>query len=142
MAAKKNGAKGNGTYEPEAPEGYSEVKTNIQGFWKPETPGDWVEGIVGERIEGKGADGKANVYYSLRLADDSVHGPFMRTDEGGKSTKVEAEAGLLVGVSGATLRAFMAGQIGKPVYLIYKGMGKAKPGQSAPRLFATFARDE
>jgi hypothetical protein len=141
MAAKKSRAK-TGGFEPDAPEGYTEVKTNIQGFWKPETPGDWVEGIVGERIEGRGADGKPNVYYSLRLASDDVLGPIVRVDEGGQATKLESEAGMLVGVSGATLRAFMAGMIGKPVYLIYKGMGKAKPGQSAPRLYATYARDD
>ena len=141
MAAKKNARNGQG-FEVATPDGYVEVKTNIQGFWKPETPGDWVEGIVGERIEGKGADDKANVYYSLRLSGDDVRGPFFRKEENGAMTKVEAEAGLLVGISGATLRAFLASQIGRPVYLVYKGMGKPKPGQSAPRLFATFARDE
>lgn len=142
MAAKKTtAANGTPNLGPD-PKGYRKVELRLSGFWKPEKPGDWIEGIVGERIEGKGHDGKENVYYSFIVASDDVKGPFERKDEKGMTQKVPAEAGLRVGISGRTLLAFLHDRVGQPVYIRYRGLGRAKPGQSAPKLYDTFEREE
>ena len=139
MAAKKS-AKANGAATTKslgpAPKGYTKVETRLQGFWKPKKEGDWIEGVVGHRIESPGADGKPNVYFTFRLATDECTTIFTSDEK-----KVEAEGGMLVGIGGKTLATFLEAHEGKMVYLRYVGLGVAKKGQNAPKLYETFARD-
>ncbi len=118
------------------PAGYTKVETRIQGFWKPKKEGQWIEGVVGHRVEGAGADGKPNVYYTFRLATDECDA--IETSDG---KKVKAEAGMLVGIGGKTLATFLEDHEGKAVWMTYKGLGIAKKGQNAPKLYDTYERD-
>jgi hypothetical protein len=119
-----------------APTGYRKVETRINGFWKPKKAGDFLEGVVGHRVEAPGVDGKPNSYYTFRLADDQCQS--LETQEG---KRLQADGGMLVGVGGKTLLTFLEEHEGKAVYLIYKGLGVAKKGQNAPKLYDTFERD-
>jgi len=119
-----------------APAGYREVDNALNGFWKPRSPGDFIEGIVGHRIDAV-VNGKPSVFFSFKLADDTCD---CIESAGGK--KVAPDAGMLVGIGGATLRTFLEERSGKAVYIVFKGMGNAKPGQSAPKLYATFEQGE
>ena len=119
--------------------GWTKVDTRVNGFWKPDTVGQFIEGVCVQRIEGApqvdsdGSPKKPNIYFAIRLSDDSS-GPIKTTD--GKILKVDA--GHLAGVSGATLQLFLGERIGQAVHIVYKGLGKARPGQSAPKLFDTY----
>jgi hypothetical protein len=118
-----------------APEGYTKVETRIQGFFKPKAPGDFIEGVVGHRAEGPGADGKPNVYYTFRLADDQC-----RSIRDGDDKVVKVDGGMLVGIGGKTLLTFLEEHEGKAVYIVYKGLGVAKKGQNAPKTYDTYER--
>ena len=48
--------------------------------------------------------------------------------------------GQIVGVGGKMLLAFLRGREGTEVYLVYAGLGKKKPGQSAPKMFETYEK--
>lgn len=121
------------------PDGFVEVDNSLAGFWKPTLPGQSIRGIVGHLIEAKSgrADGKMNRFYALRITDPKVSGPIV-SGEGDKV--IETEAGALVGVGGAIILSFLAEREGQEVYLVFKGMGRAKHGQNAPKLYATYAR--
>lgn len=141
MAAKKNGKSVETAFE--APKGYRKVEMRINGFWKPESVGDWIEGVVGERVEQRGSDGKPNVFYTFRLADDdSVQGAIKKKDDAGNEVMVKPEGGMLLGLSGRTLMPFLNDRVGQAVFLRYIGLGKAKPGQSAPKMYETFEKEE
>lgn len=137
MATRKTGTRatnaGNGA---PAPAGYRKVETGIAGFWRPRELGDEIEGIVGERCEGKGADGRAVVYFRMRLADDQCER--IETDEG---KRVKASAGLVVGIGGAVLRTFLGERQGHAVLIRYAGMGEARKGKNAPKLFDCYEQD-
>lgn len=138
MAAKKKAAKSkrsNGLGG--APEGYSKVETHLVGFWRPTIEGQSVNGTVGEPIDVRGADGKINQFYSLTLISDQG-GPIKDKDD----KTIPTVPGQMIGIGGKMLLVFLRGREGKDVYLQYIGLGKAKPGQSAPKLFATFQKDE
>jgi hypothetical protein len=132
MASKK---RGNGA-SIETPKGFRKVETGISGVWKPKVPGQFIVGIVGHAVETKGNDGRANVYYTFKLADDTS-GPIETADE----KPVESEAGLNIGVGGKTLQTFLADHVGQPVWIAFRGMGTAKKGQNAPKLYDAFERD-
>ena len=121
----------------QGPAGYRKVETRIQGFFKPKKAGDFIEGIVGQRSESAGSDGKPNVYYTFRLADDQC-----QSIENGEGKKLAADGGMLVGVGGKTLATFLEEHIGQAVYIVYKGLGVAKKGQNAPKLYDTYEKGE
>lgn len=131
MAAKKIAKKAsNGGKVPYvAPHGYRKVETGIAGFWKPTEPGQSVSGVVGHRVEGE-YKGRKNVYFTFKVADDTS-GPITSGD----GEPVTVEGGLNVGVGGAVLQTFLAEHEGQAVHLFYTGMGTAKKGQNAPKLF-------
>lgn len=120
-----------------APAGYRKVETRITGFFKPKKPGDFIEGVVGHRAESQGADGKPNVYFTFRLADDQSTAI---CDSDGKTLKVDG--GMLVGVGGKTLLTFLEEHEGQAVYIVYKGLGKAKRGQNPPKMYDTYEKGE
>lgn len=124
-------------FQTTAPAGYTKVETRIQGFWKPKDPGDWIEGVVGERVEMPGSDGKSNVWFTLRLATDECE-----HIENAKGEHVPAEGAMLVGIGGKTLANFMTSHVGLAVYIVYKGLGTAKKGQNAPRLYDTYEKGD
>ena len=130
MASKKASSNG-------APPGYRKVETRIQGFFKPKKPGDFIEGVVGHRAESQGADGKPNVYFTFRLADDQCT---CIADSEGKPMKTDG--GMLVGVGGKTLATFLEEHEGQAVYIVYKGLGVAKRGQNAPKLYDTYEKGD
>ena len=49
---------------------------------------------------------------------------------------------MLVGVGGKTLATFLEEHIGQAVYIVYKGLGVAKKGQNAPKLYDTYEKGE
>lgn len=130
MASKKSSSNG-------APAGYRKVETRIQGFFKPKKPGDFIEGVVGHRAESQGADGKPNVYFTFRLADDQC-----TCIESSDGKKLKADGGMLVGVGGKTLATFLEEHEGQAVYIVYKGLGVPKRGQNAPKLYDTYEKGE
>jgi hypothetical protein len=113
-----------------APKGFKKVETGISGFWKPTKAGHSLQGVVGHAVETKGADGKPNTFYMLRLKTDDS-GPIAT----GAGKVVRAVEGMVVGVGGRTLQTFLGERIGQEVFLEYKGLGDAKRGQSAPKLY-------
>lgn len=121
----------------DAPEGFRKIETHLMGFWKPEKEGESVQGIVGEAVERVGLDGKPNTFYSITLTTDDA-GP-VKTREDNKTIKVTA--GQMIGVGGKMLLVFLRGREGKEVYLRYAGLGPAKRGQNAPKLFDTYERE-
>ena len=143
MAAKKNGrsarskaaAAVNGTTS--APDGFRKVETNLAGFWKPEVAGQYVQGYVGEAVERVGLDGKTNVFYSLTLTTSDA-GPVVPK---GSKKAIEVSEGQMIGVGGKMLLIFLRGREGKEVYISYTGLGPAKSGQNAPKMFDTYERD-
>ena len=119
------------------PAGFKEVDNSLSGFWKPSLEGQALQGIVGHMIEARNKqneNGKPNRFFAIRLTAST-----QIVDTADKS--IDGEEGDLVGVGGAVLVSFLADQIGKEVYLVYKGLGRAKRGQNAPKLYATYARD-
>lgn len=131
MASKKTATNG------AAPAGYRKVETRITGFFKPKKAGDFIEGVVGHRAESQGADGKPNIYFTFRLADDQC-----TCIETGNGQKVKADGGMLVGVGGRTLATFLEEHEGQAVYIVYKGLGEAKKGRNAPKLYDTYEKGE
>lgn len=121
----------------DAPEGFRKIETHLMGFWKPEKAGQTVQGIVGEAVERIGLDGKPNTFYSITLTTDDA-AP-IKTREDGKTIAVTA--GQMIGVGGKMLLVFLRGREGKEVYLRYSGLGPAKRGQNAPKLFDTYERE-
>lgn len=119
------------------PEGFREVDNSLAGFWKPTTVGQSLQGIVGHMIEGKVTHGKPNRFYAIRITNSEVSAPIFDTND----KAVTPEGGEMVGVGGAVLMSFLAERIGQEVYLVYTGLGKAKKGQNAPKLYATYARE-
>jgi|HubBroStandDraft_2_1064218.scaffolds.fasta_scaffold00423_20 hypothetical protein len=120
----------------ETPKGFRKVETGIAGFWKPTSPGQFIVGIVGHAVETKGTDGRPNVYFTFKLADDTS-GPI----ETGDGKVVESEAGLNIGVGGKTLQTFLQDHVGQPVWIAFRGLGAPKKGQNAPKLYDAFERD-
>lgn len=135
MAAKKKAARAKSNGHA-APAGFRKIETHLAGFWKPEIPGQAVQGIVGEAVEVQGADGKLNTFYSLTLTTNDA-GPIKGKD--GK--KVDVGEGQMIGVGGKMLLIFLRGREGKEVYLSYTGLGPARTGQSAPKMFDTFEKE-
>lgn len=122
------------------PAGFSEIDNSLAGFWKPTQAGQSLQGIVGHMIEGKNtqnASGKPNMFFAVRITDPYVSGPIM--DAGDKP--VQIDGGELVGVGGAVLVSFLSERVGQEVFLVYKGLGRAKRGQNAPKLYSTYAKD-
>jgi hypothetical protein len=134
MAAKKKATRraSNGS----SPAGFRKVETHLAGFWKPEIPGQSVQGIVGEAVEVQGKDGKLNTFYSLTLTTNDA-GPIKGKDD----KRVEVGEGQMIGVGGKMLLIFLRGREGKEVYISYTGLGPKKPGQNPPKMFDTFERD-
>ena len=130
-----------------APKGFKKVETGMAGFWKPTKAGQHIRGIVGEAIEtagipvkdaeGKMVPGKPNTFHTLRVLDEKS-GPVQDSKE--KALKVYE--GMRVGIGGRVLQNFLTEYQGKEVYLEYKGLGVAKKGQSAPKLFDVYAADD
>ncbi|HZZ54771.1 MAG TPA: hypothetical protein VFE26_10865 [Trebonia sp.] len=120
-----------------APAGYRKVETRITGFFKPDKAGEYIEGVVGHRAESPGSDGKPNVYYTFRCADDQCTGV---KDADNKAMRTEG--GQLIGVGGKTLLTFLEEHEGQAVYIVYKGLGKAKKGQNAPKTYDTYEKGE
>lgn len=133
MASKKNRSNNN------APAGFKKIETRLAGFWKPEGEGEFIQGIVGSPIEARGADGKPNQFFPLRLTI-AEQGLSVESSDG-KPLEELAE-GLMVGIGGKMLLGFLSDHVGKEVYLVYRGLGKAKPGQSAPKMYDTYARED
>jgi hypothetical protein len=121
-----------------APKGFKQVDNSLGGFWKPTKAGQHLQGLVGHLIEAKSSvrDGKPNRFYAIRLIG-ADSGPIVNTDD----KEIPAEDGMLVGVGGAVLLNFLHERIGKEVYLAYRGLGKAKKGQNAPKMYDTFERE-
>lgn len=136
MAAKKKAARAKSNGHTPAPAGFRKIETHLAGFWKPEIAGQAVQGIVGEAVEVQGADGKLNTFYSLTLTTNDA-GPIKGKD--GK--KVDVGEGQMIGVGGKMLLIFLRGREGKEVYLSYTGLGPARTGQSAPKMFDTFEKE-
>src|SRR5262245_5602056 len=136
MAARKN-SKAATKFKNGVPQGFTKVETTMAGFWKPEIVGQSVQGTVGEAIEVAGPDGRTNTFYSFTLTS-SEGGPIVGKD----NKKVPTVAGQMVGLGGKMLLIFLRGREGKEVYITYAGLGPAKSGQSAPKLFETYSRDE
>lgn len=121
-----------------APKGFKKVETAIAGFWKPAKVGQSLQGVVGHQVETKGADGKANVYFVVRLTSEES-GPIARNSDGkGGGKAVKPAIGMLVGVGGRTLQTFLKEREGREVFLSYAGLGEAKRGQNPPKLYETF----
>jgi hypothetical protein len=119
------------------PAGFKEVDNSLSGFWKPSADGESLQGIVGHMIEARNKqneNGKPNRFFAIRLTASTT---IMDTSD----KMVPGEEGDLVGVGGAVLVSFLADQIGKEVFLVYKGLGRAKRGQNAPKLYATYAKE-
>lgn len=114
------------------PSRFRKVETSLAGFWKPEGAGECLQGIVGPAIEVTTANG-LNKFFTLRLTA-TEGGPIESADD----KAVKPELGMIVGVGGKMLAMFLSEREGKEVLLTYRGRGKAKPGQSAPKLFDTY----
>ena len=116
-----------------APKGFKKVETGLTGFWRPTKVGQCLQGVVGHAVETKGRDGKSNTFFVLRLSTSDCEGV---SSQNGKALK--ADIGMLVGVGGKVLHTFLSEHTGREVYLIYKGLGDAKRGQNAPKLFDVY----
>lgn len=130
---KKSAKRSNGNGA--APAGFRKVDGNLSGFWKPDLPGEMLRGVVGNRIETTGSDGKPNVFFAVTLTDTAMN--IISSDD----ETINAPAGSTVGVGGKMLTTFLESRAGQEVALVYRGLGKAKPRQSAPRLFDTYERE-
>lgn len=118
------------------PIGFRKVETHLAGFWKPEIPGQSVQGLVGEAIEVQGHDGKVNTFYSLTLTNNEG-GPVVGKD--GK--KISVGEGQMIGVGGKMLLIFLRGREGKEVLLSYTGLGPKQVGKNQAKMFDTYERD-
>lgn len=138
MAAKKKVTTSRSNKSAPVIPGFRKVETHLAGFWKPEIPGQAVQGIVGEAIEVAGVDGKTNVFYSLTLTTDDA-APIVAKGDAKKT--IEVGAGQMIGIGGKMLLIFLRGREGKEVYISYAGLGPKKAGQNPAKLFDTFERD-
>ena len=134
MASKKVAAKKRS--EEKAPEGFREIDNSLAGFWKPTEVGQTLQGVVGRQMISKGAEGKPNVFYAIRITDPKS-GPIVT----GEDEEVTIEGGELVGVGGAILGTFLGGREGQEVFLVFKGMGEKKAGKNPARLYATYVKE-
>lgn len=123
--------------QSDAPSGFRKVETTLSGFWKPEGEGESIQGIVGPAIEVIGKDGKENNFYPLTLT--TANGSSVISQDG---KPVKIEKGLKIGIGGKMLLSFLADQVGKEVFLVYRGLGKAKPRQSPPKLYDMYERSD
>lgn len=135
MSAKTKSGKGS-KINGQAPAGFRKVDGTLVGFWKPELPGESLQGMVGSRIEAAGSDGKPNVFFAVTLTAPALN---VITSE---DESINAPVGSTVGVGGKMLISFLEARNGQEIALVYRGLGKAKPRQSAPRLFDTYERDQ
>jgi len=119
------------------PESFKQVDNTLGGFWKPTEPGQGIQGVVGHRVETIGADKKENIFYTIKLTM-LESGPIVGVGD----KVVEVEMGMLIGIGSRTVQAFLAANEGKEIALVYRGLGKAKPGRNAPKLFDTFVSTE
>jgi hypothetical protein len=117
--------------------GFKKVDNSLNGFWKPSAKGEGLQGVVTTRIEGKGADGNPNVFYALRITN-AESGPIV----GGDDKPIGVEPGMLVGVGGRTLHSFLGENMGREVALVFQGLGRAKRGRNAPKLYECYASEE
>lgn len=131
--AAKGKRSGNGNSNG-VPAGYVKVETHLAGFWKPEIPGQAIEGVVGEAVDVKGKDDKINTFYTLKVTGHAA--PIRTADD----KKIEAESGMMIGVGGKMLLIFLRGREGKEVYITYSGLGPKKAGMNAPKMFETYER--
>jgi hypothetical protein len=114
------------------------VDNAINGFWKPSSPGEACQGIVGKQVESQGSDGKPNVFYMLRITNPQS-GPIVQT---GDKPVTDVEAGMVVGVGGRTLASFFETNPGAEVILVYLGLGPKKPGKNPAKLYDTYVVKE
>ncbi len=119
-----------------APKGFRKVETSLAGFWKPEKAGQCLRGVVGHAIEARSPTGETNTFYSIKLTD-ILGGPVV--SRAGKTIK--HAVGQQVGVGGKTLLTFLRENVGREVYLEYKGLGDAKKGQNAPKLYDCYVME-
>ena len=84
------------------------------GIWKPETPGDLIQGILLNVQNNIGAN-NSNLYtLEVDMKPISVWGSAILDPK------------------------MTAAQIGDSIQIVYDGLGDAKSGQSAPKLFKVF----
>jgi len=121
------------------PKGFKKVDNGIAGFWKPTKEGEGLQGIVGHMVETPGADGKPNRFFTVRVTTEES-GPIVSNT----GRVVKTEVGTLVGVGGRVLANFLGERAGsgREVVLVYKGLGKAKTGRNAPKLYETYDSEE
>jgi len=129
MAAKKR------TQASSAPAGFSRVENQLIGFWKPDQVGENIQGVIESAIRTPGKNGRTNLFYALRLTSDSG-GSIVDND----GVIQDTVAGARVGVGGAMIANFMQGRIGQEVYLVYQGLGVAKKGRNAAKLYDCYER--
>ena len=123
-------AKANGFVVPKSAR---KVDNGIIGFWKPDTEGQGIQGVVGHAVETAGRDGTTNNFFTLRVTTEES-GPIVSS--AGRTLKTEP--GRMVGVGGRTLLNFLSERIGQEVVLVYRGLGDAKKGRNAPKLYDTY----
>lgn len=119
------------------PAGFKKVETGIGGFWKPSREGQSIQGRVNHEIEASGLDGKPNKFFILTLTE--VDGVEVHSRAG---KKVSPHEGMLVGVGGKTLMPFLSQNLGREVWIAYKGLGEPKKGQNPPKLYETYVQAE
>lgn len=98
----------------------NEWKENSGDFWKPENKDDEIEGVL------------VDIQHEVGVNKSTLY------------TVQEKESNDNLGVWGSTvLDSRMKGiSIGSAVRIIYKGLGDAKSGQNAPKLFKVFYKPE
>lgn len=136
MASKK--AATAATTKIAAPKGFRKVETTLAGFWKPELPGQAIQGVVGQVVSIRGVDGKENEFYTLKITDEEISAPVVDKED----NPVQLDHGSMIGVGGKMLLTFLREHTGKEVHIVYRGLGIAKKGQNPPKMFDTFAREE
>ena len=135
MASKKTKRTQNGN--DNAPAGFRKVESNFTGFWKPEGEGESIRGVVGKAIEVPTSDGRTSTFYPMAVTEGDVSSVFNIDGD-----QVKAGRGALVGFGGKMLLNFLGAHMGQEVYLIYRGLGNAKRGQSAPKMYDMYERGE
>lgn len=97
----------------------NEWKENTGGTWKPEKKEDSIEGLL------------TDIQHNIGVNNSTMY------------TVQEKESGENIGVWGSTvLDQRMKGiSIGMDVRIVYKGLGEAKGGKQAPKLWAVFFKE-
>jgi hypothetical protein len=121
----------------QVPKHAKKVDNGIIGFWKPDTEGQGIQGIVGHVVDATNRDGQTNQFYTLRVTTEES-GPIVS----GTGRVLKTEVGRMVGVGGRTVLNFLSEHIGQEVILIYRGLGDAKKGRNAPKLYDTYELNE